>query len=282
MYSLVNTSQHIIRGPFLIKITEAEYYFKNNDFSKSKETMQSALLLITPKTYFFYISWFYLYIQIILAENSTNFDQQIKSLESKISSIILEHSDANFTGEMKILKKFFFALTLKRKTRFFEKGKAMNILHSIVFEESIFQELIIVNYFDLLLDELKLYNQIEVINEFKELLNKLVVISKLTNNFQLLMQSFFLMELLNLLNNESQQETEKNVQIFEGLLLKYPEFNLTESFESEKIKFFDILNLFSKTKMNIVSDKYVAIQTLQLSNYIKDMYKLMQQKFSLK
>ena len=279
-YSLVQNKNTIIRGPFLIKITESEYYYKNSNHKIAKDILNSSLELITLETYFFSIIWFYLSIQIIIDENGTDIEHQITSLIDKVDNTYYDEKDKNFENEMSILKLFLESLILKHKKRFFHKGKSMDLMHSIVFKESVFQEIIIVQYFELLIDEIKIYNQIDSIREFKELLKQLIAIASSTNNFLLLMQSFFLEQLILLVTNDDASYEE--IQKLENIISQYPEFNLIDEFNKEKEKFFEIVSNFAEVRTKIDIDRYHSIQTLQLTSYVKDMYKIMQQNLKLK
>ena len=251
-YSLVQNKNTIIRGPFLIKVTESEYYYKNNNHKIAKEILDSSLELITPETYFFVIIWFYLSIQIIIDENGNDIEYQISSLIDKVENTYYDEKDKNFEYEMSILKLFLESLILKHKKRLFHKGKSMDLMNSIVFKESVFQEIIIVQYFELLIDEIKIYSQIDSIIEFKDLLKQLIIIASSTNNFLLLIQSFFLQQLILLVTNDD--ATHEEIQKLENIILQYPEFNLIDEFNKEKEKFFEIVSNFAEVKTKIDVD----------------------------
>ena len=244
---------------------------RNQEFSKANEKLQKFFSLISEKNYYFYLIGFFVKIKLIVSDDTSNISNNLSNVLQDLIDIKKKSQDQDFKQELNLIEKIINALQLKSKNRLFQKAKSMEILREFLFEPTPYQEIIIIQYIEILLDEIKLYYNSEAIVEFKELIDQLLILGGRLVNFNLIMQSFFLNELMRLLSNDKVQNLKENMNRFEDILKKYPEFNLLSTFNEEKSKFFNIVDKLGTLEFS--KNKFHNLQYLELELYLDNINK---------
>lgn len=260
-----------IEGMFLINIVEIEFLFRKGKKTDAKNKLDKFFTLIDNRNYHFYLIGFFVLIKSIVSSNSPNIEDEYASILQKVSVVPLEGKDPDFPNELALINKLVTGLQYKAKIRLFQKAKAMEILQDLLFFPSIYQEIAIIQYIELLLDEIKLYNQPDSYDELKKLIDQLLILGTRSINFNLIMQSFFLNELLKLLLDENSSDIKKNMKNFEQVLLNFPEFNLLSDFNVEKDRFLNLIDKLGNDEFS--RNKFQNLESLELETYLHEINK---------
>jgi hypothetical protein len=249
--------------PFPVRMLENELLIQ----TKSKENfflvVDEFLSNISKKNDYKVLIIFHQLGQILLFEKSEIINIWFEKIQLLHKHKFLE---LNTKNEFNVFENFLLAVKEKNQVRIFNKVKAMEILRTINSKATFFQDLIILTYLELLIDEYRFYKANIVISEVNALIIDLLEIANSDNNIQLVIKIFFLKIILDLIS-KANYDILKPLKDLEIFLNPYQHFNIDKYFLEEKERFLNKLKEIEEFNGN--TEQKNALETLELNYYIQ-------------
>ncbi|MFW9930492.1 MAG: hypothetical protein ACFFD1_13965 [Candidatus Thorarchaeota archaeon] len=167
------------------------------------------------------------------------------------------------------------AIRRKFQPRLINKAEAMNefsILLSIDNDLIIRKDLILIHYIDLLFDELRFYEEKSVITDISNCLEKLFLVGTNSYDLDIMLKTFFLQLLLNLISNSNIEEIDENL-FFTDILTEFNKLGIDSKIDMFKDEYYSKLLNFKKyiSPKSKINEK---LNILEAHLFIKELTKL--------